>query len=265
MKRARPLLFLSGACFVVAACVTSPLGRSQLLLFPESQLATMGATAFAELREQTPVERSARTNTSVRCVADAIVAELPRSQRWEVVVFKDDAANAFALPGGKIGIYTGLLRVAKNQDQLATVVAHEIAHVLASHANERVSTSYAAQTGAQLASVLASGGNTQAGQQLYGLLGLGAQVGILLPFSRAQESEADLMGLDLMAKAGFDPRQSVNLWENMANEGGARPPEFLSTHPSGTTRIRDLNARLRTALPTYEAAVAAGKRPRCKA
>jgi len=130
--------------------------------------------------------------------------------------------------------------------------------------NERVSTSYAAQTGAQLASVLASGGNTQAGQQLYGLLGLGAQVGILLPFSRAQESEADLMGLDLMAKAGFDPRQSVNLWENMANEGGARPPEFLSTHPSGTTRIRDLNARLRTALPTYEAAVAAGKRPRCK-
>ena len=252
------LLFVAA----LTACATSPLGRSQLQLFPESQMAQMGVAAFQDMKTQQTLESSPQTNRYVNCVANAITAELPEPRDWEVQVFKDDSANAFALPGGKIGVHTGLLDVAKNQDQLATVIGHEVAHVLASHANERVSTSYIASTGLQLAQV-AAGEPTPAKQQLFGLLGLGAQVGVLLPFSRTQESEADLLGLDLMAKAGFDPRASIPLWQNMGAAGGGNPPEFLSTHPSHQTRIGDVSRRLEIAMPIYEQAKQAGKRPRC--
>lgn len=248
----------------VTACATSPLGRTQLRLLPEAELAEMGAAAYTEMRRKTPAEPDAAVNAYVRCVADAITAELATRQKWEVTVFRDDSANAFALPGGKIGVHSGLLDVAKDQHQLATVIGHEVAHVLAAHANERISTAYAAEAGVQLATIAAAGGSTQGGRQMYALLGLGAQVGVLLPFSRAQEREADLLGLDLMAKAGFDPRRSVDLWHNMAAAGGPKPPEFLSTHPSSGTRIRELETRLGTAMPLYEQARAAGKSPRCK-
>ncbi|MBB86042.1 M48 family metallopeptidase [Abyssibacter sp.] len=256
------ILTLIATTTALVACATSPLGRSQLQLFPESQMAEMGVAAFQDMKQQQPLETSSQTNGYVSCVARAIIAELPEQRTWEVQVFKDDSANAFALPGGKIGVHTGLLDIAENQDQLATVIGHEVAHVLASHANERVSTSYVASTGLQLAQV-AAGEPTAAKQQLFGLLGLGAQVGVLLPFSRTQESEADLLGLDLMAKAGFDPRASIPLWENMSQAGGGKPPEFLSTHPSHTTRIGDLSKRLQTAMPLYEQAKRAGKRPGC--
>ena len=256
------ILTLIATTTALVACATSPLGRSQLQLFPESQMAEMGVAAFQDMKQQQPLETSSQTNGYVSCVARAIIAELPEQRTWEVQVFKDDSANAFALPGGKIGVHTGLLDIAENQDQLATVIGHEVAHVLASHANERVSTSYVASTGLQLAQV-AAGEPTAAKQQLFGLLGLGAQVGVLLPLSRTQESEADLLGLDLMAKAGFDPRASIPLWENMSQAGGGKPPEFLSTHPSHTTRIGDLSKRLQTAMPLYEQAKRAGKRPGC--
>lgn len=248
---------------LLAACATSPLGRSQLRLFPESELDAMGATAYSEIRTKTPSEQAPAINDYVRCISDAITGEVPGTGRWEVTVFRDPSANAFALPGRKIGVYAGLLDVAENQDQLAAVIGHEVAHVLASHANERVSNAYAAEAGVQLASVFASGGDTQSARQMYGLLGLGAQVGVLLPFSRTQESEADLLGLDLMARAGFDPRESVTLWKNMGRQGGPRPPEFLSTHPSGSTRMRDLDRRMQHAMTLYEQARSAGKRPRC--
>ncbi len=256
------ILTLIATTTALVACATSPLGRSQLQLFPESQMAEMGVAAFQDMKQQQPLETSSQTNGYVSCVARAIIAELPEQRTWEVQVFKDDSANAFALPGGKIGVHTGLLDIAESRDQLATVIGHEVAHVLASHANERVSTSYVASTGLQLAQV-AAGEPTAAKQQLFGLLGLGAQVGVLLPFSRTQESEADLLGLDLMAKAGFDPRASIPLWENMSQAGGGKPPEFLSTHPSHTTRIGDLSKRLQTAMPLYEQAKRAGKRPGC--
>lgn len=229
-------------------------------------MAQMGVTAYSEMKGQLPVERDTGTNAYVRCVAGAITGALGSggsSAQWEVTVFRDDSANAFALPGGKIGVHTGLLKVAKDQDQLAAVIGHEVAHVLARHANERVSTNAVAQTGLQAAQILA-GANTPAKQQLFGLLGVGTQVGVLLPFSRAQEREADLLGLDLMARAGFDPRASVPLWQNMASAGGGRGPEFLSTHPSHGTRISALQARLPQALPVYEQAQAAGRRPACR-
>ena len=248
---------------LVIACTTSPLGRKQLTLFPASEMSQMGVAAFASMKKETPTSSNRRVNNYVNCVAYSITNTLPERQDWEVQVFEDDSANAFALPGGKIGVHTGLLEVAKTQDQLATVLAHEVAHVLANHSNERVSQSYLANTGLQLAQV-AAGQPTPAKQQLFALLGIGTQVGGLLPFGRTQESEADLYGLDLMARAGFDPRASVDLWRNMAAKNqGQQPPEFLSTHPSHQTRIRDLNQRIPKAMPEYEAAKRAGRRPNC--
>ena len=253
---------------LVGACATSPLGRDQLILFPDDQVAQMGITAFQELKQRTPQSRDSDVNTYVACVANAITGVLDSGQatgpqQWEVSVFADEQVNAFALPGGKIGVYEGLLSVAANQDQLATVVAHEVAHVLARHSNERISTQYATSTGLELAGVLA-GQNTAAKQTLFGLLGLGAQVGVLLPFSRKQETEADLLGLELMAKAGFDPEQSVELWRNMAASSDGAPPEFLSTHPSGETRIRALQQYMPNVLPLAQQARAAGVRPDCR-
>jgi predicted Zn-dependent protease len=249
---------------LVVACATSPLGRKQLAFFPDAQLAEMGVAAFNDLKTRTKISAVPTTNNYVRCVASAVTSALAPVESpvrtWEVVVFESKDVNAFALPGGKIGVYTGLLDVAKTQDQLATVIGHEIAHVLARHSNERVSTAYTAQ-----AALTIAGESGAVSAPAMAALGLGAQVGILLPFSRVQESEADLIGLDLMARAGFDPRQSVVLWQNMnaARTSGA-PPEFLSTHPSDATRMAKLNARMPSAMNLYNAARAGGRQPRCR-
>lgn len=247
------------ATLALAACATSPLGRRQLKLMSGNEVSNMGASAFQEIKKETPQSSDASQQRYVRCVAGAITAAVSAPNapsQWEVVVFKDDDANAFALPGGKIGVNTGILKIAKNQDQLATVLGHEVAHVLAEHANERVSQQMVAGTLMQVA------GQTM-DPTLVAALGMGAQVGVLLPFSRTQESEADLLGLDLMASAGFDPRESTKFWQNMESAGGGGTPEFLSTHPSGQTRTGDLQGRIAQAMPLYEKAVAAGHRPKC--
>lgn len=244
---------------LLVGCATSPLGRRQLKLMSGEQVSTMGANAFQEIKKETPASTNATQQRYVRCVAGAITAQVDAAgapRQWEVVVFEDDSANAFALPGGKIGVNTGILKVAKNQDQLATVIGHEVAHVLAEHANERVSQQMVAGTLMQAAGQMMD-------PTLVAALGMGAQVGVLLPFSRTQESEADLLGLDLMASAGFDPRESTKFWQNMASAGGGGTPEFLSTHPSDQTRTSDLQNRIAQEMPIYEKAVAAGKRPKC--
>jgi predicted Zn-dependent protease len=257
----RSIIFIATAA-VLVACATSPLGRKQLRFFPDEQLDQMGVAAYAQTKQETPSSTNTVVNSYVSCVANAVTAVVDSGSRWEVTVFEKDDVNAFALPGGKIGVYTGLLKVAKNQEQLAAVISHEVAHVLARHGNERVSTAYATQTGLQLVQVVA-GGASQDKSNVMALLGLGAQVGVILPFSRTQESEADLLGLDLMSKAGFDPRASVDLWKNMAAAGGGGP-EFLSTHPSSGTRIKDLENRMPRALPLYQQARAQGRVPRCQ-
>ncbi len=256
----KPLAALILILVILQGCATSPTGRSQLVLMPESEMTQMGLQAFTNIKQETPIEQDRATNKYVDCVARAIIREVGGS--WEVVVFKDDAANAFALPARKIGVNTGLLKVAKNQDQLATVLGHEVAHVLAHHSNERVSQKFAVEQGLGLVNALASP-QSATGQTLMGLLGVGAQYGILLPYTRVQESEADVLGLDLMAKAGFNPRESVRLWENMGRAGGGKPPEFLSTHPSHSTRIRDLNAHMPVAVQYQTKAWQMGKRPDC--
>lgn len=246
--------------FLLTACATSPLGRTQLAILPEAQLDQMGLQAFDELKAKKPLVTDRAANDYVRCVAYGITGEA--GGQWEVAVFDDKSANAFALPGGKIGVYSGLLKVAQNQHQLAAVIGHEVAHVLAKHSNERVSQEFAVQSGISLIQAI-SAPQSAMGQTLMGLLGVGAEFGILLPYSRLQESEADLFGLELMARAGFDPRQSIDLWINMGNAGGGQPVEFMSTHPSHATRIQELEKHMQRALLLLQQAQAAGKYPRC--
>lgn len=245
---------------LVQACATSPMGRSQLKLLPEDQMQQMGLQAFDSLKKETPISQDRTKNQFVECIANAVTAVV--GGQWEVVVFKDDTANAFALPGGKIGVHTGILKVSDNQSQLASVIGHEIGHVMAHHGNERASQNLAMQTGMQVASVAVPA--SQLGQVAVSALGMGAKYGVLLPFSRTHESEADLIGLELMSKAGFDPREAAKLWQNMATASkGAASPEFMSTHPSHETRIQDLRAYQDKVMPIYQQALNEGKRPNC--
>ena len=251
------------ALAALVACATAPTGRRQFILVGDADMARMGATAFDQVKASGKVSTDAAQARYVRCVADALVAQLPaawRSQPWEVVVMADDSANAFALPGGKVGVHAGLLKVAANQDQLAAGIGHELAHVVARHASERVSQQFAADT-ALRALDGATGGERR---QLLGLLGVGAQAGVLLPFSRQHESEADVLGQRYMAQAGFDPRAAGALWRNMTAQGGARPPAWLSSHPDPARRIESLEAQAPGLLPVYEQARAAGRRPACR-
>jgi len=262
-RRILAIAILAALC--VSGCQTSALGRRQFKMMSDTEMSQMGVAAFADISKQTPPSRDALANAKVTCVANAITRTLTNvnaQNSWEVRVFADDTPNAFALPGGKIGVNTGLLKVARTQGQLAAVIGHEVSHVTEGHANERVSSEFASQTVLQAAAVLADTSNPMYGQMI-GLLGAGVQVGVLLPYGRKHESEADLLGLDLMARAGFDPRESIALWRNMSEAGGSQPPEFLSTHPSHSTRIRDLEQRMPIAMRLYEDAKARGQAPRC--
>lgn len=251
----RRSLFAVAACGVALACATSPTGRRQLKLFPDSQIDAMGTAAFAKMVEQEPITSDAAVNNYVKCVVLA-VTRAPGIQvgGWEVRVFEKDTANAFALPGSKIGVHHGMLRVAHGQDQLATVIGHEVAHVLIGHSNERVSAEFLAS---QVQSALASDNPI-----LLAALGAGTQAG-LLQYSRTHEAEADLLGQLLMAGAGFDPAAAPALWENMAAAATTRVPELLSTHPAPESRIAELEARVPAARIVRDEAHAAGRRPAC--
>lgn len=254
-------IWLACAAALLPSCATSPMGRKQLMLVGDDDVNKMGLQAFEKMKQDTPRSQDSRLNAYVECVATTVAQHASGPQvpeKWEVVVFQSDQVNAFALPGGKIGVYTGLLKVAENQDQLATVLGHEIGHVIARHGNERVSQQMAASTGLDYAGKLTGTGGSQ--KILLGALGLGVQYGILLPYNRAQETEADAIGIDLMARSGFDPQQSIKLWENMARASKEKPLEILSTHPAEQTRIQNLNARMKSA----EALGRGRTRPNCQ-
>lgn len=259
------MLILS--CFIVAfvgGCATSPTGRNQVLLYSDSQLSEMGSQAFSSMKESLDVSSKQVDNQYVQCIAQAIIRQVPDSVfagTWEIVVFDDAQVNAFALPGGKIGVYTGLMNVAENQHQLAAVIGHEVGHVIAQHGNERMSQGTLINVGTQAAAQVMAAKQVGNSGAIMAAIGLGVQVGVQLPFSRTHESEADEIGLELMAKAGFDPRQSVNLWQNMEQaSGGQRQPELLSTHPAPQTRITDLTANMNTALGLFNQTT---NRPAC--
>lgn len=252
--------------FALLACAVSPAGRKQLKLFPDSQMDSIGAQSFEQIKQQTPLSKDKNIQQYVTCVANKIipqVAQNPHPQQWEIRVFEDKQANAFALPGYKIGVYTGLLNYAKNQHQLATVIGHEVAHVIAKHGNERVSGQMATELGLGIVTAVLGGQQNNNNAMILAGLGLGVQFGITLPFSRKHESEADSIGLDLMARSGFNPEESVPLWQNMAQAGSATP-EFLSTHPSSTTRIKQLKDNIPQAKISYQSALKKGQSANCK-
>ncbi|HUS24458.1 MAG TPA: M48 family metallopeptidase [Candidatus Binatia bacterium] len=236
------------------------MGRRQMMLVSDDEMSQMGVAAFRDMQKKIPATRDSSQSAYVSCVARAIVDANPdirgQSAQWEVTTFEDKQVNAFALPGGKIGVFTGLLKVATTQDQLAAVIGHELSHVMARHSAERVSEQMATQGVA-----IAAGAATGVDPQMFGIAG---QVFFLLPNSRSQESEADLLGLDYMARAGFDPAQAVTLWQNMQKAGGQKPPELLSTHPSDADRIATLRQRQANAQPLYQQAQAEGRIPRCR-
>lgn len=266
----RKRIVLTGCVLaLLAACATSPTGRRQLLVVSDSDVNQMGLATFQQMKTNDKLSTDARKRDTVNCIVRDLVAQLPaqwQSYDWEAQVFAIDSANAFALPGGKVGVNTGLFKVAASQDQLAAVIGHEIGHVIARHSNERLSHSVLAEAGAGLVGAYV-GRNASPDQvkQVVALLGAGTQVGVLLPYSRLHESEADRIGQELMAKAGFDPRQAAALWENMiqASGGGNAPPRLLSTHPDSGDRARVLAENAPRLMPDYQAARAAGRTPRC--
>jgi predicted Zn-dependent protease len=247
------------------SCATSPTGRSQFIVVSNSEMNEMGNQAFSEMKAKVPIEYNSRINNYVRCIANAVTKEANDKtgvKSWEVVVFKDETANAFALPGGKIGVHTGILDVAVNADQLAAILGHEVGHVIARHGAERVSQSMATQASLAGADAYVDSDNKYRNEILAGL-GIGTQFLILLPFSRKHESEADEIGLYIMAQAGFQPEESIGLWQNMSRKGGGNMPEYLSTHPSNKTRISDLKSIMPKARDIHHKALRQGKNPNC--
>jgi predicted Zn-dependent protease len=261
----RPLLALLAAT-ALAGCVTSPTGRPQLMMVSDTQMNEMGLSAFNTMRQEGMFVSAPRERAYATCVANALVAQLPppwNAQAWEVQIVGDDTANAFALPGGRIGVNRGMFKLATDQDQLAVVLGHELSHVVARHGAERVSDNLAAQAAVAAGSAYA-GSRGMDPNTVSGLLGAGAQVGVLLPFSRAQEAEADTLGQRLMAQAGFDPRAAVTLWQKMDAQSGAKPAAFLSTHPAPGNRAQVLGQQAQQLAGVYAQARASGRDPNCR-
>jgi predicted Zn-dependent protease len=252
-RRSAVALLLLVVLAVPVGCETVPYtGRQQIQLVSPSEEAQMGVQAFQEIVGKATLSTDAQANAMVQRVGSRIAAVTGLSYQWEFRVIQDDKqANAFALPGGKVAVYTGMLTITRDEAGLAAVLGHEIGHVLARHGGERLSQQMGVQTVTQVLAGMASS-NPATVQLVSAALGAGASVGVLLPWGRAQESEADHLGLILMAKAGYDPRASLELWKRMAEASkGQRPPEFLSTHPSEATRIQQIEGWLPEALTYY--------------
>jgi predicted Zn-dependent protease len=251
---------------VVSGCETNPYtGRSQLLMTSVSEEMQLGAQAYNQVKNDPKLRQSQdpREIEPVKRIAARIIeaakrskyAEMAQQFQWEVTVIKDDkTANAFALPGGKMAVYTGIFPMAKTEAGLAAVMGHEVVHALARHGAERMSQGQLTNVGLQVvgAAAGATGGGGTLGQAAMAALGVGAQVGVLLPFSRKHESEADYVGILLAADAGYDPREAVALWERMGQMSGGAPSEFLSTHPSHETRITQLKRWMPEAMAIYQ-------------
>lgn len=266
LPRTISLLSIAAEALLAAGCASVPEQAAEPVWASEQDMAVEAAKQFAEMKASMPLITDRETIEYIACVANAVVQVLEPEYRdlpWEMAIFEVDAVNAFAMPGGKIGVMEGILKAAQNQHQLAAVIGHEIAHVTAKHSNERASRSKISGVGIQVAAVLLGGGHSGATYSAYEALNQGAAFGIMLPFSRKQESEADVIGLDYMARAGFDPRQAVPLWQNMMDEAGDAPAEFMSTHPSGEKRIDSLVSQWGTTLVLYNEALAEGRDPNC--
>ena len=255
--RCSPVGLVVAVTLLAAGCQAVPYtGRSQLQLLSPAQEDQMGVQAYQEILGKARLSTDGTLNAMVTRVGSRIAAASGHPEyKWEYRLIVDDSqANAFALPGGKVAVYTGILPITRDEAGLAAVLGHEIGHVIARHGGERVSQQLIVNVGLEATMAGLSRGNPAMVQQVGSLLGAGAAVGLLLPWSRTQESEADHLGLILMAKAGYDPHASLELWKRMAEhaKGSARPPEFLSTHPAEATRIQQIQGWMPEALRYYK-------------
>ncbi len=242
MRTATAAAALALALSASGCAYNEDLGRSQFLLVDDRALAGASQQAWAETLSKSRVSRDSAANERVRRIATRIIDAAGLNDRpWEVVVFDNPQANAFVVPGGKMGVNTGLLRVVQNDDQLAAVIGHEVAHTVANHAAERYSQTAATQIALAGAQGVLGQSNPTLGRQVAAFGGAGAQLGVLMPFSRQHELEADRLGVDYMARAGFNPSQAIELWRLMgAQRTGGSAPQVLSTHPSDETRLEAL-------------------------
>ena len=249
---ARPLIVatLLGA---VASCQTVPLtNRPQLLLIPEGTEIQLGLSSYQEILQKARVSHDPALNEQVTRVGTRIAEATGRTDyQWEFRVLEDKQANAFCLPGGKVAVYTGILPITRDDAGLAAVLGHEVSHAIARHGGERLSQQLAVQGGLLAVQGALARRDAPTVQLVAAALGAGATVGVLLPWSRLQESEADHLGLIFMAKAGYHPSAARDLWVRMASLGGPRQPEFLSTHPAPQTRIAQIEAWTPEALQYY--------------
>ncbi len=247
------------------SCSTVPVtGRQSLNIVPDSELATLSLKEYNDVLKQSKLSKDPAKTEMIRRVGERIaratedffrengMAQEINNYKWEFNLIEDDkTANAWCMPGGKVAFYTGILPFTRDDTGVAVVMGHEIAHAIAKHGNERMSQGLLAQFGAVGLSAALSKNPGATSDILMAAYGLGTNVGILLPYSRLHESEADRIGLVLMAKAGYDPRQAIAFWERMNKSGGARSPEFLSTHPAPETRINDIKAGINEAMKYY--------------
>ena len=242
---------------VVVACSTVPItGRSQLNLFPESQMAEMGLTNYKSFLDSAKLSSNSGQTAMVKRVGNNIAAAVENYMKengfesqlanfqWEFNLVDDDTPNAWCMPGGKVVFYTGILPYTKTEDGLAVVMGHEIAHAVARHGNERMSQQMGFQAVAAGLQVALSEKPQQTQQIYMAAFGLGAQYGMMLPYSRKHEYEADRLGLIFMSMAGYNPEEAVAFWTRMSEMGGGQTPEFLSTHPSDDKRIKEMQANM---------------------
>lgn len=253
----------------LTGCTSVPItGRKQLRLMPVSTMMSMSSQQYSDFLEKNPPSNNAEGQAQVRRVGRRIQGAVEEYMTsighredmtdydWQFNLVDDDQINAWALPGGRVIVYSGLLEVAQNDTGLAVVMGHEIAHALADHGNERVSQMMLAQAGTLALAIGLSNSDAENPQLWMLAFGIGTQLGLMLPYSRLHESEADYLGLVFMSMAGYDPRESVAFWQRMSEAGEAKPPEIISTHPSDATRIRNLTERLPETIPLYEKALA---------
>lgn len=250
-----PTFCLSGVLLLYGCTTVPETGRSQFNIMSADQEMQMGLTEFDKMKQEMKISQDPAINALVREVGQRIadVAPLPNAQ-WEFVVFDSEQANAFCLPGGKIGIFTGILPITKNKAGLATVMGHEVAHAVARHGGERISQAMMMQTGGQILGQYMSDKAQWQQVAVSSAYGLGAQVGVALPHGRSQEAEADYMGLIYMARAGYNPEEAVDFWQRFAEYGkqmGDNTPWFLRTHPMSEVRVENLKTWMPKALSEY--------------
>ena len=247
-------LFFAYQYFSSEKFVNPETGRKSHVAMSTREEASLGVQSYQQVLAQSESVNSGPELEMVKRVASRLATATGKAGAdfdWQVSLIRSSQANAFCLPGGKIVVYTGILPITQNEPALATVLGHEMAHATSRHGSQRVLEQNLAQTALTGVAMSLSDMDYDKQRAVMGALGAGTQFGVLMPFSRKHESEADEIGLLYMARAGYDPRESIRFWQRMENAGGAQPPEFLSSHPSHGTRIQQLEAEMPKALEEY--------------